>query len=504
MRRHRQVEDQDWIDSVYKAYLAAIGAGAAIFYLSPLFGTGDAPASTIREVMARGPGIVGVCISVLILIGLRSGARGGPLAPEPADVGLVLLAPLRRPTALRSGAFRQARGVAFVGGVVGLVAGTIAFRRLPGSVGAWLAVGIGLGVLVALTAWGAALVASGTRLHMRTATAIGAVLVGWAAYDAATSATTSPATQLGRVALWPIEWSPEGLLGIALAIAVAVAGLAVVGGVSIERAQRRAGLVGELRFAATIQDVRTVMVLHRQLAQEQPRRVPWRAVRAHGGHLHGCWRRDWQGLARWPASRVLRGFALGIVTGLALAGAWRGAPFLVIAAAAAFFIAALDANNGLGEEADHLDRPASYPVPWGSLILSHLAAPAVVLSIVGLAALATFALCTTSAAALGIGAISLVGAVAVGIVGSAAMVVLGAPSVDGAFALGFPEFAGLFVAARQLFPGALVAAALLPVALGGHGGPENGRGATVPTFLGIVVVTVGIGYWLRSRELRVT
>jgi len=175
--------------------------------------------------------------------------------------------------------------------------------------------------------------------------------------------------------------------------------------------------------------------------------------------------------------------------------------FLILAAAAAFFIAALDANNGLGEEADHLERPASYPVHWGTLILSHLAAPAVVLSIVGLVALVTLAVCTTSAAALGIGAVSVAGAVAVGIVGSAAMVVLGAPSVDSAFALGFPEFAALFVAARQLFPRALVAAAFLPVALAGHGGPENGSSATVPTLMAIIVVAFGVGYWLRSREL---
>jgi len=501
MRRERQVEDQDWIDSVYKAYLAAIGAGVAIFYLSPLFGSGDAAPSTVREVMDRGPGVVGVCISVLVLIGLRSGARGGPLAPEPADVNFVLLAPLRRPTALRSAAIRQARGVMFAGGVVGLVAGTIAFRRLPGSTGAWLAVGIGLGVLVALAAWGAALVASGTRLPMRVATAIGVVLVGWSAFDAVTKSTTSPASLLGRVALWPIEWSASGLIGIGCALGVAAVGLAVVGGVSIERAQRRAGLVGQLRFAATIQDVRTVMVLHRQLAQELPRRVPWRTVGASGSRLRGCWRRDWQGLARWPASRGLRSAALGVLTGLALAGAWRGATFLVVAAGAAFFIAALDASNGLGEEVDHPERPAGYPVPWGTLILFHLAVPAVVLSTVALAALVTFALCTTSATALLTGVVSLVGAVVVGTVGSAAMVVLGAPSVDGGLVLAFPEFAALFVAARQLFPGALVTAAFLPVALAGEGGIENGTSAIVPIFMAIVAAAIGIGFWLRSREI---
>ena len=504
MRRRRQVEDQDWIDSVYKAYLAAIGAAVAIFYLSPLFGSGEATPSLVREVMDRGPGILGLCISVLVLIGLRSGARGGPLAPEPADISFVLLAPLRRPTALRSAASRQARGVVFTGAVVGLVGGTIAFRRLPGAPWAWLAVGIGIGVLAALVAWGAALVASGTGLHMRLATAIGVVLVAWATYDAAASATTSPATQLARVGLWPIEWSAPGLIGIGFALAVAVLGLTVVGGVSIESAQRRAGLVGQLRFAATIQDVRTVMVLHRQLAQERPRLVPWRRIRARGSRLHGCWRRDWQGLARWPASRVARGIALGLLTGLAMAGAWRGATFLILAAGAAFFVAALDANDGLGEEADHPERPAGYPVPWGTLIVSHLAAPAMVMSIVGVVALATYAAFTSSVTAVGIGAVSIVGAVVVGTVGAAAMVVLGAPRVDGAFALGFPEFAALFVAARQLFPGTLVTAAFLPVALAGEGGIENGSRAIVPTFIGVVVVTIGITSWLRSREIGVS
>jgi hypothetical protein len=184
-----------------------------------------------------------------------------------------------------------------------------------------------------------------------------------------------------------------------------------------------------------------------------------------------------------------------------LAGAWRGATFLVLVAGAAFFVAALDANDGLGEEADHPERPAGYPVPWGTLILSHLAVPAVVMSAVGVSALVTFALITTSLTALGVGAVSIVGAIVVGTVASAAMVVLGAPRVDGAFALGFPEFAALFVAARQLFPGALVTAAFLPVALAGSGGIENGTSATVPTLLGVIVVAIGIGSWLRSREM---
>lgn len=501
MRRQRQFEDTDWVDSVYKVYLVAIGAAVAIYYLSPIFGSGEAEPSVVQQVAERGPGGFGLCISVLILIGLRSGARGGPLAPEPADITFVLLAPLRRDTALRSAALRQVRGVVFTGGVVGLIGGTIAFRRLPGAIGAWLAVGTAIGVLTAIAAWGAALLASGTRMHIRVATAIGVVLVSWAAVDAIAQTATSPATQLARVGLWPMDWDPLGLIGIGLAVAIAAIGLAVVGGVSLEDAQRRAGLVGQLRFAATIQDVRTVMVLHRQLAQERPRRVPWRAVRTRGTWLHGCWRRDWQGLARWPAARIARGVALGIVAGLALAGTWHGATFLILVGAGAFFVAALDANEGLGEETDHPERPAGFPVPWGTLIVSHLAAPLVVLAFVALVALATYAALTVSATALAVGTASLTGAVVAGTVASAAMVVLGAPTLDGAFALGFPEFAALFVAARQLFPGALVAAAFLPVALAGEGGIKNGASAAVPTIMGVTVASIGIFAWLRSREV---
>ena len=56
-----------------------------------------------------------------------------------------------------------------------------------------------------------------------------------------------------------------------LALAIPVVGLLGIGGTSIEAAERRSGLVGALRFAATIQDLRTVIVLHRQLAQERSR-----------------------------------------------------------------------------------------------------------------------------------------------------------------------------------------------------------------------------------------
>ena len=43
---------------------------------------------------------------------------------------------------------------------------------------------------------------------------------------------------------------------------------------SLEDAERRSTLVGQLRFAATLQDLRTVVLLRRQLALELPRKRP--------------------------------------------------------------------------------------------------------------------------------------------------------------------------------------------------------------------------------------
>ena len=42
----------------------------------------------------------------------------------------------------------------------------------------------------------------------------------------------------------------------------------------MEKAQRRARLVAQLRFAVTTQDLRTAMLLRRQLAAERPRPTP--------------------------------------------------------------------------------------------------------------------------------------------------------------------------------------------------------------------------------------
>ncbi len=162
---------------------------------------------------------------------------------------------------------------------------------------------------------GSALVASGRRWGRVLTAAIGVVLVAWSLLDVFGGVVTSPASMLGTLAFWPLVVRPIALVGVVCALAIPVIGLLGIGDTSIEAAERRSGLVGALRFAATIQDLRTVIVLHRQLAQERSRQEPWLALPRAKPIGHACWRRDWQGVLRWPISRVGRVAALGAVAG---------------------------------------------------------------------------------------------------------------------------------------------------------------------------------------------
>ena len=71
----------------------------------------------------QGPIWAGLVLAVLVLVGVRSGVRSGPLALEAADVHHLLLAPLDRNKVLRTPAVSMiaygAAGAAAVGGLAG-------------------------------------------------------------------------------------------------------------------------------------------------------------------------------------------------------------------------------------------------------------------------------------------------------------------------------------------------------------------------------------------------
>jgi hypothetical protein len=512
-RRRRYLEDVDWIDSLYKAYITALIAAGAIFFGSRLFGTHPVSASDLADVLRYGPAALGLVVALAVAAGLRSGTRGGPLALEAPDVTHILLAPMPRGPVLRDAAWRQLRGVVSAGALLGAVAGNLAAFRLPGNRAAWIAAGVAFGALAVLAAWGAALVASGTRMRNRSASVIGLALIVWSAADLAAGTKTAPGSLLARLAFLPISSGTvavaSAVIGAALALTLATVGLACIGGVSVEAAERRAQLVGELRFAATLQDIRTVIVLHRQLALQLPRARPWfRVAQGRGASwstgARSCWTRDWQGIARWPGTRLLRQLTLGLIAGAALAFVWEGTGAFVVVAGIALYLAGIDATEGLAQETDHPILAAGYPIAWGRLLVRHLLVPLCLVTIGELAGLAVVALLSGSVTAVEVAAMVVIPGALAATVGGAVSVVLGTPSAN-LLALGsemgLPEFGTLLVILRQTFPTALAVLAVVPVVIAQD--PSNGRPITVAAIALVapVLASLGLAIWLRTRKL---
>ena len=392
-RKRRRLGDWNVIDALYRAYASAVVGALAVTLLSGVVGDDRLGSHELHDVRTLGPAVIGAAVALAVAVGLRSGARGGPIALEAAEVRHVLLAPVDRDLALAEPGRRQLRHGTFIGLVTGAVVGLLAFRRLPGHPVSWVASGAAVGAAAGAAMTGAAMIASGRRLGRMTATAVGALLIAWSVVDVATGQLTSPASMLGQLALWPIDVRPIAVVGLLPVVILAAVGLRVIGGLSLEQAERRGRLISHLRFAATFQDLRTVMLLRRQLAAELPRSRPWIRLRPAPTKRRRTvtWRRDWRGILRWPATRLLRLAGLGLVAGLSTAAAWSGTTPMVLVAGIGLYIAALDATEGLAQEIDHPDRRDSFPVPAGALHLRHLVAPSVVLAVVGLLGLAAAA-----------------------------------------------------------------------------------------------------------------
>jgi hypothetical protein len=409
-RRRRYVEELDFMEVLYRVYVAAIAAAIGLGVLAGAINEAPASASALEQIRVHAPPLIGIAIGLGVLAGLRSGSRGGPLAIEPAEVQYTLLAPLDRGRALRPAALKQLRIAAIAGAVAGAVVGNFVFRRFPGSPVEWIA-GLALfGALVPVCVLGAALLASGRRLRPLAAAAIGTVLVAWSVADLVFSATTSPATVLGELATLPLQHGAQVALaaaGAALALAVLGGGLVWVGGILLEAARRRASLAAELRFTASVGDLRTVILLRRQLAAERPRRRPWLLIGSAGAHP--VWRRGWQSFMRWPAVRVARVLMLAVGAGAVSVAAWRASVVLFVVPGVLLFVAALDLIEPFAQEVDHPTLRLLLPRTSAVLWRRHLVAPAVGAAIVlVIAALAAAAVGGDPGLALGVGAVSLV------------------------------------------------------------------------------------------------
>jgi len=500
-RKRRQLAHIDWIDALYWADLTAVCSAAAFYVLAGFIGDSRLTADQMATVTTHGDAWLATLAALALAVGLRSGSRGGPLVLEQADVRHVLLAPVDRGRALRGPVLRQLRFLVFVAAVVGLAVGHLAGRRLEGHAAGWMACGTIFAVVTVVLAFGAALTAAAWRLPSWAGTVIGFGLVAGAVADVAGAVPGSPMTAVGSIGMWPVSPVAPGLVAIVVALGLLGIGLARIGNVSLEAAERRSTLVGQLRFAATLQDVRTVVVLRRQLALELPRLRPWVTVKVRGTERFPVWKRGLRGVLRWPAARVGRLLLLGVAAGLALRGVWAGTTPLLALAGVALLLAGLDSSEALAQELDHPSRSGSMPLPLPVLQVRHLAVATAAMVVVALVGAAAALLVEPSMPGLAL-AMVCAGPAAMGGVAGAGVSLLAVP--DPADALLMPaEVTGLFQAFRVARPFLLSTAGALPV-LAARAAADAGRSpvdaaASVGGLMTFVFALFVVWVWQRDK-----
>lgn len=503
-RSARRLQRLDRFDAFYQAYITALVALMCVLFLSEW--TGGLPLLASRAALADdGSALLGVVSALAVAAGLRSGSRGGPLALEAAEVRHVVLSPVPRSVSLRTPAQRQLRFLASAACAVGGIVGQVASHRLPGHALAWTATGALWACATVTAAVGVGWLAAGTRLKTRTATVLATALVGSAAAEVAGKLPTSPTHWLGALGVLPLRADlPVAVAAPAASLLLAALGLARLSGTSVEQLARRSALVTELRFAATMRDLRTVMLLRRQLHQEHPRRTPWMRTRRRGGRSIVV-ARDWRALKRTPASRMLRVLALTAGATVAAIGAWTGTTALVAAAGLCAFLVGLELLEPLAQEIDRCTILELVPVPRGAILARHLVVPTVAGAV--LAAGAAVAVLPFAADSQARAVVIVVAAVApLASVAGAAISVLRDGKAPGGQAIDQlmlpPEAVGMRLVYRTALPPAVAAAGFLPVVLAqkalerGADPVSSARSAAVV----VALVASGVATWVRHGD----
>jgi hypothetical protein len=501
-RRAKRVADIHWIDAFYRAYLTGIIGVVVVVALSGAVGDSDVSRHGLHEILVQGTPWLGAIGALAVAMGLRSGSRGGPLALERADVRHVLLAPVDRITAMRGPAIRQLRFLCFAGMLVGAVGGELAARRLPGGTVEWVAVGALGGITAAALAVGSALLAAGVRMPRWLASLLGLVLLASSGLAGAGVVHVSIGEPFGQLLLWPIRFRLLGVVPPLVAALLVLVGLSVVGATSLEAAERRSTLVTQLRFAATLNDLRTVVLLRRQLAMEKPRNKPWIRLRVRGGDRLPVSTRGFRSVLRWPAARAARLVLLAVLAGAALRGVWAGTTPLVVAAGLAMFLAALDAIEPLAQEVDHPTRRDASPFERGHIHIRHVPVGVVVLILASAIAVAVAAAPGTGHLPAAVAGVLVVPLALGGVGGALVSTLSGPPTVSDAWTLAPPEAQGMRLVVRTAWPPVVAVIGALP-ALAARAAERNGdvaSAAALSATVGVVLLFVLICGWVRMRD----
>lgn len=499
-RRHNRLADVHWVDGLYRVYITALGAVAGTLYAASFLPNEAVTPATVERLLEEGPAVLGALFALALFFSLRSGARGGPLTLESPAVFHELLAPVARSVSLRAPAIKQLRFMAFSGAVLGAAVGYLGARRLPeDSFLATMTTAAAFSV-AAVGSVGVAMIASGRRWGIWVANGLGVVLLAWSAADVAAGTTTSPTTLLGALAFAGLELDPLAFVGIAVFAALAVAGVIGVGGTSIEAARRRANLVAQLRFAATLQDVRTVVLLRRQLAQERPRKKPWFRLgpRGRAHRLPPAWRRDWQSILRFPLVRLVRMAALSVVAGVSLGFVWEGVTPMFLVAALALYVVGYDCVEPFAQEVDHPARWGSFPRETGPTLAVHLAAGALLMmACCGIAAAA--ALLVAPPEVVGALAATIVPISLVTVVAAAVSTAMGAPDTAALVGMG-ADMMGFVMVARLAGPPLAVVLSLVPLLAAGSDPSAVDAARVFGGEQWMFLVAAGGVLWLRTRH----
>ncbi len=286
-----------------------------------------------------------------------------------------------------------------------------------------------------------------------------------------------------------------------MVVALAIGAVALAGNLRVEPLVRRGDLVTQLHFAVTMQDLRTVVLLRRQLRGEQPRARPWFGLRPTltGSPARAIWQRGWRGLLRYPVARLTRMAALSIAAGVASVAVLRGTTPAIAGIGIALYLLGLDAVEPLSQEIDHPDHTDGVPIARGWMMAHHVVAPAFALvpfALIGAAAVIVFE------PDLWWGALAMcVPITLVGVSGSVISIVRDSPDPlappTASSAAVPPEFAGFTSTIRLLYPLVISAVSGLAVVAARE---QPDLGTVVRMDVALLIVVAAIAWWIRKRD----
>lgn len=536
-RQRRRLGDTDWYDIAYRVYLFALVGLTLVVWVSDAIDGAIGDGIDSADLLARGPSIIGLLVVAAFALGLRSGADGGPVAIEIADIRHVLLSPVSRRAVMLRPVAQRLRAAAFALTLGGAVLGQLIATEVEGSRTAWAAACGAFGAIVGTTFVATAVIAHTLRIPRWLATLLATVAIAWqgaVAWGIWNDETTglarlAPGNLAGRLALWGISQRSIDVIAIVIAVAMAVAALALGGRLRVEALARRGELVSQLRFAATVQDLRTVVQLRRQLRSEVLRTRPWGQRRrpprppvtasARGRtpsttitpdrrtpSATVVWRRDSRSLRRMPASRFVRIGLLAAIGGVGAALTISSSPLFGLLLLGAVFFAGLESLEPLSQEVDRPDITDGIPIERGWIYAHHLVASSILLIVVALVG-ATVAFAVDP----DIGPMAFAVAIPIvwgGAMGPVVVTVLDAPTApspttllgtprDAESTMVPPEFAGFSTAFRTLLPVAISAVATIPVFVARFVGDAA---SVARSLLGVALFTTISVIWVRRRD----